>query len=81
MTKPDRSENFLPYLLGQLGKDDDLIDTAMLKDSGASHSLLDVEEFKRLKKSKNFLLKIVRISMCQTKCQVSQLGLTVQLVE
>ena len=63
VTKPDRSENFLPYLLGQLGKDDDLIDTAMLKDSGASHSLLDVEEFKRLKTSKTIQVKTLKLKM------------------
>ena len=61
--KPERSENFLPYLLGQLGKDEDKIDTVMLKDSGASHSLLDVEEFKRLKTNKNIRVKTMKMKM------------------
>ena len=63
VTTPKRSENFLPYLLGQLGRDEDMIEIIMLKDSGASDCLLDIEEFKRLKTNKDITIRAVKLKM------------------
>ena len=43
---PKRNGNFLPYLAAEIGKSDDKIQVKMLKDCGASDSLLDINEYK-----------------------------------
>ena len=45
---PNRSKNFLPYLNIGLGAGSDQIQLMSLKDSGASHTILEVEEFKKI---------------------------------
>ena len=60
---PKRNGNFLPYLAAEIGKSDDKIQVKMLKDCGASDSLLDINEYKRLKNHKNIHITIVNLKM------------------
>ena len=60
---PRRNGNFLPYLAAEIGKSDDKIQVKMLKDCGASDSLLDINEYKRLKNHKNIHITIVNLKM------------------
>ena len=63
VTKPNRKGNFLPYLKGELGIKDDKIEIIMLKDCGATHSLLDIDEFKKLRTNKSIKVKTMKLKM------------------
>ena len=60
---PRRNGSFLPYLAAEIGKSDDKIQIKMLKDCGATDSLLDINEYKRLKTHKNIHITIVNLKM------------------
>jgi hypothetical protein len=57
---PERTGNCLPYLNINM---DSKEDTVALKDSGASHSLLDVEEFKKIYNYKDIKVKARNLKM------------------
>ena len=59
--KPNRSGNFLPYLRGNIGIEN--MEIIMLKDCGATHSLLDINEFKKLKGSRSMKIKTMKLKM------------------
>ena len=63
VSKPNRSGNFLPYLKGEIGQEHDKLEIIILKDCGATHSLLDINEFRKLKSSKNTKIKTMRLKM------------------
>ena len=45
---PNRSKNFLPYIDICLGTDSNQIEITSLKDCGATHTILEIEEFKKI---------------------------------
>ena len=51
------------HLAAEIGKSDDKIQIKMLKDCGATDSLLDINEYKRLKTHKNIHITIVNLKM------------------
>ncbi len=63
MNIPKRNGNFLPYIEIELGYKDNIIKLDALKDSGASHCLLDIQEFKTLKGHKNMSIKAKNLKM------------------
>ena len=60
---PKRNGSFLPYLAAKIGISDDKILLKMLKDCGATDSLLDINEFKRLRNHKKINITIVNLKM------------------
>ena len=60
---PKRNGNFLPYLSAEIGSPSDKIQVKMLKDCGASDSILDIREYKRIKGHKNIKIKVVNLKM------------------
>ena len=63
MSKPSRNGNFLPYLRGEIGQDSDKLEIVMLKDCGATHSILDINELKKLKTNKSIKVKTMKLKM------------------
>ena len=60
---PERKENTLPYIQTEIGLSNDTITLEALKDSGASHSLLEIEEFKKIKGHKNMPIQAKQLKM------------------
>ena len=63
VSKPSRNGNFLPYLRGEIGQENDKLEIVMLKDCGATHSILDINEFKKLKTNKSIKVKTMKLKM------------------
>ena len=60
---PDREGNFLPYLNIKINIMSEEREVIALKDSGASHCILDINEFKKWKNSKNIKVKARKLKM------------------
>lgn len=60
---PVRSPNFLPYLDISVGTETEIVQIISLKDSGASHTILEIDEFKKLPNYKNITVQAKKLNM------------------
>ena len=60
---PNRQGNFLPYLKIRMNIMTEQREVIALKDSGASHSILDINEFKKFRNSKNTKVRARKLRM------------------
>ena len=59
----EREFNFLPYINININVENETREIIALKDSGASHSLLDIKELKKFNNSKNLNIKSRKLRM------------------
>ena len=63
VTIPKRTTSVLPYIPTRIGIKDNSLRLDVLKDSGASHSLLEVSEFKKLHGHENMMIKTRKVKL------------------